>query len=183
MRISVCVAAAAVLFSSAVAMAGPLEDETLAAFEAYCVENINQQSAIPEMLSMLGVQPLESGMAAMLLNGQNGKAWLLNQTSTKMFLALSDKGVCTIYSRDANPVDSRKLFISTFRNKVLRTEPIGSQTEEWFLVTQVNRNGGEDLHVVVITNASTLASMPGMILNAFPESLASELGLSFTEWP
>ena len=183
MRLRERIVVIAFIISSAVAMAGPLEDETLAAFEAYCVENINQQSTVPALLSKQGVQPLDSRMAGGLLNGQSGKAWLLNQTSSKMFLALTDRGVCTIYSRDANPAELRKLFIGTFRSKVLRSESVGSQTEEWFLVTQVNRNGGDDIHLLVITNASNLASMPGMILNGFPASLANELGLSITEWP
>ena len=183
MRFSICFAAIALFFTSAASVAGPLEDETLAAFETYCVDNINRQSAIPALLSTLGIEPLDDGVAGTILNGQSGKAWLLNQTSTKMFLVLTDKGVCTIYSRDANPVESRNLFVGTFRHKALRTEAIGSQTEEWFLVTQVSRIGEEDLHLLVITNASSLASIPGMILNAFPASFTNELGMSISEWP
>lgn len=183
MRLRACFAVIALLFSPAIGIAGPLEDETLASFEAYCVENINQRNAVPALLSNQGVQPLDSEMAGGLLNGQSGKVWLLNQTPTKMFLALTDSGVCTIYSREANPAELRKLFVGTFRNKVLRTESIGSQTEEWFLVTQASRNGGDDIHLLVITNASNLASVPGMILNGFPASLANEVGLSATEWP
>lgn len=171
-----------VLLSTA-SFGGQVEDESIGTFELYCVENINQQAAIPGLLSSIGIQPLESGVANMLLNGQTGKAWLLNQSSTKMFLALTDKGVCTVFARDANPEVARTLFASTFRNKRMQSENIGSQTEEMFLVTQASRSGEGDIHLVVVTNASNLASVPGMILNAIPEAVAKEMGLTFSDWP
>lgn len=177
------IAVASMMSCGAEVAAGPIENETIAAFESYCIENADQLSAIPRMMATLGAKPLGGTMATMLLNGQSGKGWLLGQTSTKMFLALTDAGVCTVYSRDASPVEARKVFSGTFRQKFLRSEPIGSQTEQWFLVSQVSRSGGEDIHAVVIINASELETIPGIILNAIPETVATGIGLSVTEWP
>lgn len=177
------IAAAFALTQSSVVWAGPIEDETIAAFDSFCVANISHPEKFPDLMRAIGVEPLSSDKAAPFLGGQSGTVWPFVNRPTKMVLTLTTKGVCGLFGYDADPQEATRLFEAKFRNKKLNSETIGSELEEVFAVSQADQKGGQDIHVLVFVKTSTLASIPGITITAMPESLMQEGGISFKDWP
>jgi hypothetical protein len=165
------------------AVAGPVEDETLAAFEWFCLAHLNKPSEVPELFKPLGISPLPANRTGPFLAGHPGTAWLLADSTTHFVVSQTDKGTCGISNPDIDATDLKRIFESLLRNRLLGTDRSGSETMNAYAVTYRDKSGGPDVHAVVSFASSALASVKSVNLVAMPEGLAAEEGLKISNWP
>lgn len=159
-----------------IANAGPAEDEVFASFETYCIAHLNQSEKIPELLKQVGSVPMSEDMAKGFLGPQKGSAWFHKTKSAHLSIVLTDEGVCTISSPDVNGKIVKSLFEEHSKIKMLRTENVGSQKQEFYSLTLADQYGGADINALVMIATSNLQSVGGVFLNAIPERAISAQG-------
>ena len=179
--VSLCLGAA--LFVQPAA-AGPIDERVFSAFEALCLDNMNEIGRVPSFASAIGMVELNGEKAKPLLDGHAGHAWVGGAKETARYaLMLTDEGSCGVTGPDANGKEVLALFLSNSRNQRLSTEKIGSSVRSVFAVTHPSRRGLEDIHAVVSIMTPNLPTVPGVNLSAIPEALAAANGIKVPVWP
>jgi hypothetical protein len=160
-----------------------VEDEVHAAFEWFCLSHLGRTEDIPTLFEHIGVPPLSDDQARPVLAPHQGSAWLMDGEHSRFIVALTEQGACSLFAPYADRAKSTELFKTHIRHRKLVTERVGSQTQDVFAVTFPDAIGGSDEHALVMLTTSNLDTIQGVMLNALPEELAVEAGISIPEWP
>lgn len=162
--------------------AANVERDAILTFDYFCVQIVNSPETFPETLKKMGVSPLSNSQAQPMLNGQSGNVWFMPGGS-KIVLTLTTSRICTVTALDANPNDARAAFNTAFNSRLMISESVGSQQEEYYALTSKDSKGANDIHTVVSIVSSKLANEPGIIINSIPERIFQPLGLKIPQWP
>jgi hypothetical protein len=180
---AVILTATVVLLGTARADAGPAEDETLAAFEWFCLAHLNKATKIPGLFKAIRVKPIPDNLSQPFLSGHSGSAWFLPDNHTRMVVTLTDKGVCGVANPDVRGPGLKGLFERLLRNLHLSTERKGRETTTAYAVSYPDKVGRPDTRAVVLMTTSALASIKGVNLSAVPERIVLSEGTKIPNWP
>lgn len=170
-------------FTSVPAEAGPEEDNALAAFEAACLDNINDPSRTVRMAVAAGLMEVPEPQRSAIMDDKAGRAWINVAAGSKQFLKLSNNGACGIAAPYADGRQVLALFTRHSRSRLIKTEQIGSETQSIFAVTHPDPRGGADGHAIVMIQSSSLQSVMSASLTSLPEAVARAGGISEQKWP
>jgi hypothetical protein len=170
-------------FTPVAAEAGPEEDNALAAFEAACLDNINDPSRAARMAVAAGLKEVPEPQRSAIMDDKPGRAWINVAAGSRQFLKLGDNGACGIAAPYANGREVLALFTRHSRSRLVKTEQIGSETQSIFAVTHRDPRGGADGHAIVMIQSSSLQSVISASLTSLPESVARAGGISEQNWP
>ena len=182
-RAAVILTATVVLLGTARADAGSAEDETLAAFEWFCLAHLNKATEIPGLFKAIRVKPIPDNLSQPFLSGHSGTAWFLPGNHTRLVVTLTDKGACGVANPDVRGLGLKGLFERLLRNLHLSTERIGSETTTAYAVSYPDKVGRPDTRAVVLMTTSALASIKGVNLSAVPERIVLSEGTKIPNWP
>jgi hypothetical protein len=164
------------------AMAGPAEDSLFATFEALCLQQLSKPDITAQMIEKIGGMAVSQAEAKDLMQ-QPGRVWLVPDEH-RIAIMLSDEGACSAYGPDIADHDGViAVFVQNTRNRELTKEPLGSEMEHIYAVTEPSEKGSLDMHALVILRYSNLASVPGFFLTSIPEAVAKQSGLTLPTWP
>lgn len=169
--------------ATTVAVAGPIEDSVFAAFEAFCIWPINKPNEIAAMLQDVGATPLDEAAARPFLNSLPGQAWMMRDKNGRLLITLTSDGVCRVFGPDASGQAVENLVGQHLRSIKFTSDKFGSDTQNMFAVTYPDPAGGADLHLLVGTAYSDLASVSGAWLFAIPERLIAKDLPRLPPWP
>jgi hypothetical protein len=170
-------------FTPVPAEAGPEEDNALAAFEAACLDNINDPSRTARMAVAAGLMEVPEPQRSAIMDDKPGHAWINVAAGSRQFLKLGDNGACAIAAPYANGREVLALFTRHSRSRLVKTEQIGSETQSIFVVTHPDPRGGADGHAIVMIQSSSLQSVISVSLTSLPEAVARAGGISEQNWP
>lgn len=165
------------------ANAGPVEDDAYAAFETFCLSHLNQIDAVPALFEQIGILPLTDKQAKPFLAPQTGKAWLYRSKHARHVVMITDQGICSVTSPEAKGKIVRMLFEDNTQHTKLNSESMGSQTQDVYALTFPDPAGAKDGHAIVMITTSKLKSVDGVFLNALPENIIRQAGMSVPKWP
>jgi hypothetical protein len=173
----------AVLFVQSAA-AGQIDERVFAAFEALCLDNMNELGQVSSFARTIGMPELNDEKGKLLLDGHPGHVWINKPNETIRYaLILTNEGSCGVAGPNANGREILKLFLAKTRNQHLRTERIGSSVQSIFAVTRPSRRGLEDIHAIISITTSSLQTVEGVQMSAVPEALAAANGIKVPVWP
>jgi hypothetical protein len=165
------------------AVAGPIEDSTFSAFEAFCIWPINKPDQIAAMVQDIGATPLNEQEARPFLNAEPGRAWGMRDKNARLVIILTNEGVCRVFGADASGEAVENLVGQHLRSIKLSSNKLGSEITNTFAVTYPDPAGGADLHLVVSIQRSALATVTGAWLVAVPERLIAKDFSNIPRWP
>jgi hypothetical protein len=165
------------------ARAGAEEDNALAAFEGACLDNLSNPAQAAQIATAGGLIEVQEPQRSVLLDGKSGRVWFSNASGARQFLKLADNGACSISAPYADDRTTLELFKKHSRNRLVKTENIGSEVQSIFVVTHPDPRGGADGHAIVTVQTSALKTCFGVSLTSLPESVARAGGISEQKWP
>lgn len=150
--------------------AGPIEDDAYGAFEFFCIEQIRNIGDFPRLMPPIGFEAIAPEKAAPFLSGRSGLAWIGKTPNARLMIAVTEGSACALFAPDASGPQIEEVFRKNATSVELHSEKIGTQIEKMFAVTQQDRGGGPDIHVMVMINSSALQGVTGVELTSMPSS-------------
>jgi hypothetical protein len=163
--------------------AGPIDETVFSAFEALCLDNMNEIGRVPSMADAIGMREQRDAAAKAFLEGHTGRVWIGRDKEARYLLILTDEGACSLTGPEANGTAVLNLILGNVRNRQLDTSKLGSSVQVIFAVTQPSRHGLEDIHAIVSVAMSNLQTVEGVQLSAMSEAMASAKGIHLPVWP
>lgn len=143
----------------------------LATVETFCLPFARDLSRASARLDAIG-KKIDPQMSAAILAPQKGTTWFLNTNGQRLMVGLTETGVCQVMSELAKGTEFVRLAETIWSARLQRTEKIGSQVEHWYTLKFQDADSYVDEQLVLMVTSSTLASVPGIIVNVLlrPES-------------
>ncbi len=165
------------------ANASPKEEQFYASFENFCINLLNIPKAVPKMIEAIGGKPVASDKAKMMLQGKEGRVWLLKLEGIRSTLTQTSDNVCTMFGPDVDGSTVENIFKKSSRSLLVGSEKIGSQTFSTYTLVQADPQGGSDIYAIITLTRSNLSSVGGVFLNAIPRGIAEKNGIKIKNWP
>jgi len=162
------------------AFAAQKDEEAFAAFETFCLFNMNNPKNIESMLSSAGNKLLPKEMSDAILAPKKGKAWMIKKGVS---VGLTNDGVCIVAAPYVNGDETKNLFQKYVKNIKITSENMGSQVQDIYAVTYPSLETGDLSRMIVFITTTNLKSINGIIFNALPEKLAIENNIKIHDWP
>ena len=160
--------------------------QVFGAFEFFCLEQLRSQERIPQLLKNVGAIELAADQAAVFLDPQSGRAWMMRseeEVIDPFIIALSDTMACTVMAPKAKGAPILAMFKEHTRNSKVHEEKIGSQMDYVFAVSHNDQFYDGDAHALVMISTSSLFGGEGITMNALPEAVLAKAGMRTPPWP
>jgi hypothetical protein len=146
------------------------EEETVAAFEWFCIETAQNPQRIESLFSQIGIEPMEAHKAQPFIAPKQGKVWLLMGSYTPMVVSMTNDSICTIQSSYADGPSTLQILLDNFELRKISEDDEGTQTLSVYTLTYKS-----EFHLVSVMT-SKLHSIGGINISLFPADLVRKEG-------